>query len=456
MTAFAWTAKQVAAALGLPALAWDHAYSGVGTDTRTLREGELFVALKGARFDAHDFLGDARAAGVGGVVVRRGTPRWPGFDWFEVDETLVALGQLARYRRDCFPGPVIAVTGTTGKTSTRELIAAALGPAYRVHKSERNLNNLVGVPLTLLAAPLEAEVMVVECGASVPGEVARLRGIVRPDVAVVTNAAAGHLEGFGTAAAVLQEKLALLSGVATAVVGTSPPALAEAARAAAARVVTAAVEPPADWTAERVVMREDGRPIITARGVEVALPLHGRHMADNALIALAVADALGVSLTDAARSLAGVHIPGGRSEIIEVAGMTIINDCYNANPSSLRAALALLTDVRGRRRAAVVVGTMLELGAESPRFHREAAKAVLAAGPDVVGAVGEFATAFAALGAATGSSVVVAGETPEDVAPLLREHLGPGDVVLLKASRGVALEKLIPLLWPSLAPAEVH
>lgn len=456
MTAFGWTAQRVTLALGLPAATWDHAYAGLSTDTRTLREGELFVALRGERFDAHDYLGDARLAGVGGVVVRRGTPRWPGFDWFEVDDTLVALGRLARHRRDQFAGPVVAVTGTNGKTSTRELIAAALGAKRRVHKSERNLNNLVGVPLTVLAAPVEAEAMVVECGASVRGEIPRMREIVRPDLAVVTNVDAGHLEGFGGVEQVLEEKVALLAGAATAVVGVKPTALAEAAGRASKRVVTAGLDAPADWTAENVTLLDDGRPRFRVRGVEVELPLRGRHLVDNALIALAVADALGVPLSDAAPALQAARLPGGRGEMFEVEGLTVINDCYNANPNSLRAALELLARVRGGRRAVVVVGTMRELGAASSALHREAAGAVLAAKPDLVAAVGEFVPAFQELRNRIKAKKLLLGDTPEAVAEPLKAKLRPGDVVLFKASRGVALERLFPLLWPDHAAGEAH
>ena len=290
MTAYAWSAREVTRALGLPAATWDNVYTGVSTDTRSLKERELFVALKGERFDAHDFLSDARLAGVGAVIVRRDTPRWPGFDWFEVDDTLVALGQLARYRRDAFNGPVVAITGTTGKTSTKELAAAALGARFQVHRSERNLNNLVGVPLTLLAIPVEAEAAVIECGASVPGEIPRQRDIARPDVAVVTTVDAGHLEGFGSLERLFEEKVSLLAGAATAVVGTAPPRLAEAARRSAKQVVTAG-SGQGDWTADDVTLLPDGRPRFSVRGVAVELPLPGRHMVANALVALAVADA---------------------------------------------------------------------------------------------------------------------------------------------------------------------
>ena len=150
MTTFAWTAKQVTEALGLAPAGWDHSYTGLSTDTRSLEEGQLFVALKGERFDAHGFLSDARLAGVGGVIVRKGTPRWPGFDWFEVDDTLAALGRLARHRRDQFSGPVVAVTGTNGKTSTRELIAAALGPKFDIKGFHRVVLTAGQVPLPVL------------------------------------------------------------------------------------------------------------------------------------------------------------------------------------------------------------------------------------------------------------------------------------------------------------------
>ena len=456
MSLFTWNAKRVTAALGLPEAAWDHEYGGLTTDTRTMKQGELFVALKGERFDAHDFLGDARLAEVGGVIVRKGTPRWPGFDWFEVDDTLVALGQLARYRREQFTGPVVAVTGTNGKTSTKELIAAALGVKFRVHKSDKNLNNLVGVPLTVLAAPVEAEAMVVECGASLRGEIGRMRQIVRPDVAIVTNVGPGHLEGFGSLEAVLAEKVSLLADAPVAVVGTRPGHLPEAARRIAKKVVTAAIEQPADWSAESLTLRDGGQATFTVRGVEVKLPLPGRHMVANALVALAVADATGVPLADAARGLANVALPGGRSEITEIDGFTVVNDCYNANPTSLVAALDLVRDLRGNRRAVVVVGTMRELGSEAAALHREAAKAVLALGPDLVAAIGDFVPAFAGLG--DGGPRIVGGATPEAVAAELKPLLQKGDIVLLKASRGVQLEKLLPLLWPDhqVAAAGAH
>jgi UDP-N-acetylmuramoyl-tripeptide--D-alanyl-D-alanine ligase len=449
VTVHTWSTASVAEALGLPRGVRDHVYTGICTDTRSAREGDLYVALAGERFDGHDFLSDARLAGVWGVVVRRRTPPWPGFDWFEVEDTLASYGRLARARRDAFAGQVVAVTGTNGKTSTKELAAAAAGAALRVHKSEKNLNNLVGVPLTLLAMPAEAQAALIECGANQRGELAKLREIVRPDIVVVTGVDAGHLEGFGGIDRIIEEKLSLAAGAPLAIVGPKPAHLADAARALAKRVVTVAADGPADWTAEDVRVGPDGHATFLVRGVEVTLPVLGRHQVGNALLALAVADALGVPLVDAARGLAAAALPGGRTAMVEREGVTVINDTYNANPASLAAALDLLQAVRGPRRTVVVVGTMRELGAASADFHAALAERILDQRPDVVAAVGDFAPALDALAGRYGATRVLTGATPADVAPGLKAELRPGDVALFKASRGVRLEQLFPLLWPS-------
>src|SRR5205807_1851169 len=194
-----WTSARVAEALGVRAPA-KLSFGGVATDTRDLRPGALFVALKGDRFDAHAFLDQARANGASAAVVRRGTPAVDGLPYFEVADTLDALGLLARARRRRLaPGsPVVAVTGSSGKTSTKEMIRAVLATTYQVHATSGNLNNLVGVPLTILAAPDDADALVVEAGASVPGEIARLRAVIEPTIAVITNVGYAHVEGFGS------------------------------------------------------------------------------------------------------------------------------------------------------------------------------------------------------------------------------------------------------------------
>ncbi len=225
-------------ALGLTGSA-DVGFSAIVTDTRTLGPGALFVALAGERFDAHDFLEAARDAGATGAVVRRGTAPVPGLTFYEVTDTLRALGDLAAAERSRFSGPVIGITGQNGKTSTKEMVAATLGTRWRTHKTRANDNNLVGVPMTILQAPADTEALVVEAGANLPGVIPRYQEIVRPDSAVVLNAGAGHLEGFGSVEGVIKEKLSLTRNAPLAIVGVQPPSLAPGARALARRVITA-------------------------------------------------------------------------------------------------------------------------------------------------------------------------------------------------------------------------
>ncbi len=437
-----WTSTRVAQVLGTapPAAA---EFTGIATDSRTVRPGELFVALVGPRFDGHEFVAEAAARGARGAVVRHGTPVVPGLAWFEVDDTLRALGALARERRREVPGPVVAVTGSNGKTATKAMLAAALGTRWRTHATRENLNNLVGAPLTILAAPEDTEALVVECGASLPGELARLRQIVEPSVGVVTNVAPAHLEGFGSLEAVLREKVSLLEGVPVAVVGQRPPELAQAAGRLAAHLVSAGLAPGATLAPDHWHVGEEGRPVLTVRGVRVALPVAGRHQAENAMLALAVAIELGLDLAAVAGGLAGLRLPHGRLEILKVEDRVIIHDAYNANPASLAAALETAQSLKGNRPLVVLVGSMLELGPASAALHEEMADRIVALDPHLVGAVGEFVGPLLRRG--LGARLVTAADADalgRAVAPLL----SGGELILLKASRGLALERAIPYL----------
>jgi len=444
--AFAWTSETVATALGVEAPA-SLVFSNVSTDTRRLTPGTLFVALTGDRFDAHDFLKDAEARGATAAVVRRGTPRQPGLPFFEVDDTLAALGLLARARRRALPAgaPVVAITGSSGKTSAKEMIRAALAARWRVHATTGNLNNLVGVPLTILDTPADAEALVVEAGASVPGEIAKLRAIIEPTIAVITNASFAHVEGFGSIAGVMREKLALVDGVRVAVVGTEPAELAAEARRRTHTVV-AGRAPDADVRPEAADLDDAGRPVVRWRGRTFTLPVVGLHQVENAMIALAVAEEAGVDAAAAVDRLAGVTLPAGRGSLVQLDGLTVIDDTYNANPASMRAALefAAAYAEHHRRPLAVVVGSMLELGAESARLHAAVADAVMAVrpAPALVAVVGDFAPAFARHATALGSRLLAAPD-PDALGPALRARLRGNEVVLLKASRGVALERVL-------------
>jgi UDP-N-acetylmuramoyl-tripeptide--D-alanyl-D-alanine ligase len=421
--------------------------SGVSTDTRTLAPGDLFVALAGERFDGHGFLEAARDAGAAAAVVRRGTPLVAGLTLVAVDDTLHALGRLARVRRAAVPGPVVAITGTNGKTATKELAARALGVRWQVHATPGNLNNEVGVPLTILSAPADAEALVVEAGASVPGELARLREVIAPTAAIVTNVSAGHLQGFGGVDGVLAEKVSLLVGVALAVVGTEPAELAARARDAARRVVSAGLSPRAAVRPDTWTLDAAGRPQLVFRGVTIRLPLAGRHQVANAMLALALAEQLDVDLARVGAALERVTLPAGRWEMRTVGDRTVIHDAYNANPASMLAALETVAAMRGDRPLVVVVGSMLELGAAAAAEHARVAEAIVRLGPALVGAVGEFVPALERHRARFGNRLVT-GADADALGRALAPRLPARALVLLKGSRGMRLERALPHLLP--------
>jgi UDP-N-acetylmuramoyl-tripeptide--D-alanyl-D-alanine ligase len=420
-------------------------YTGLSTDTRTLARGALFVALAGERFDGHDFLEAARDAGAAAAVVRTGTPPVAGLTLHEVPDTLHGWGLLARARRRTLPGPVVAITGTNGKTATKEMVAAVLRTRYRVWATRANLNNLVGVPQTIIEAPDGTEALVVEAGANRPGEIARYREIIEPDIAIVTNAAPGHLEGFGTTEAVVEEKLALTRDVPLALVGMTPPTLAPGARArGATRVVTVGLD-RADLVPDGVELSREARPVLHVDGQVVRLPLLGRHQALNALFAWGVVRELDLDRARAARALEAVILPPGRGEVIRAGELLVVNDAYNANPDSFRALLTIAGELRAGRRLVIVAGTMLELGRESSRLHAEVASALVEAGPDLLAAVGEFVPALAPFAEGLGSRLVTAPDVPT-LGALLADRLRGDELVLLKASRGMALEHILPAI----------
>jgi len=447
-----WTDVAVRAALGIAGgEARDIAYSGVSTDTRTLEAGALFVALRGERFDAHDFLGDAAARGARGVVVERIPPDAPpALIYYEVPDTLVALGQLARARRRSLAARVCAVTGTNGKTTTKDMARAVLGTRCRVHATTANLNNLVGGPLTLLAAPDDAEAIVVELGTNAPGEIARLGAIVEPDAAIITSVAEGHLEGLRGVEGVLTEKTSLLEALrpgGVALVADEPPELAARARALVPQVRVAGwtERADADLRAEDVRLDDEGRTRFRWQGREVRLRFRGKPNARNALLALGLAQEWGVEPDAAIRALEALEPPKLRAELHRYGDLVVIADCYNANPASTAAALELLESMPRRGGRVAVLGTMRELGEASAQLHRRTAERAAAADLDLIVATGEFVPAFEQLAAELGARLI-REEDPLVAYDALERRLAGDEVILLKASRGVALERLLPRL----------
>lgn len=429
----------------------DVAFDAIVTDTRTLSPRALFVALSGERFDAHDFLAAARDAGATGAVVRRGTPRTAGLEYYEVADTLRALGDLAAAQRDRCTGPVIGITGQNGKTSTKEMVAAALATRWRVHRTRANDNNLVGVPLTILQAPADTEALVIEAGANLPGEIPRYQEIVRPDIAVVLNAGAGHLDGFGSVERVIEEKLSLAKDAPLAIVGMEPIALAPGARRLAGRVITAGLV-AADVVPDTIAIGADGRPIVSIDDRRFTLAARGLHQAGNAMFAWAIARELHLDLDAVAAALEQFSVPGGRGELSQHDGLTVLNDSYNANPQSFATAIALARELRPGRRLVFVAGTMRELGGHAAGLHREVASWLAELAPDVLALVGDFAPAFQAHRADFAGTLLEAPDAAS-MGPLLAAALRGDELVVLKGSRGVTLERILPAILPHAAKA---
>lgn len=448
-TAF-WTVARVADALrdeltgAIPRD--DRPVSRITTDTRQIAPGDCFVALIGEKFDAHDFLYEAVERGATSLVVSRPERSTGlGVPAFTVRDTLEALGALGRYRRRAWSGTVIGVGGSNGKTTTKELIRAALGACLRVHATTGNLNNLIGVPLTLLAIPDEADVAVIEMGINVPGEMARLCGIVEADIAVMTSVSEEHLEGLGSIEGVMREESELFYGAKVAIVPASQPEISEAARGRAARVVSAGLD-SGDVRATRWSAGAEGAGEIEIDGVVVRPPTRGAHNLRNAMLALAVARELGLSTADAARGIARATFPSMRMEMAPIGkgGATLINDAYNASPASMRAAIDVLAGSGSGRQRVAVLGSMRELGAHAPRLHEEVARAALASPVEIVAGMGEIGVALRAVGGSDPRLVVA--EDVEALWTALAPRLARDAVILLKASRGVKLERLVPPL----------
>ena len=422
-------------------------FDGVAIDTRTLKPGQLFVPLAGARADGHAFLAEAFARGAAAALCARVRhAEWAGREpgpLVLVDDVTAALQRMAGRWRAGWTGPLIGVTGSAGKTTTKDLVALALGTRAATLKTEGNLNNHWGVPLTLLALRPSHQAAVVEIAMNRPGEIAALAAIARPNAAVITNAGSAHLEGLGSLEAIAREKASLafaLKAGEIAFVGADSPRLMSALAGAPCRLVrygfarTAEVRPRAVESLGAAGSRIEVEGFPTLR-----LPLVGRHQVANALAALAVARELGCEPAAVVAALEGYRPSRGRMEIRRLRGATLLVDCYNANPESTRAALETLAGWPDARRRIALLGDMLELGPRAGELHRETAAA--AAGVELW-AVGSHAADYAAGARAAKVEARVFADLAAARAELDRA-LADGVVVLLKASRGAALERVL-------------
>lgn len=419
------------------------AFSGSNFDSRMLEPGELFVALRGAR-DGHDFIPAALEKGAAAVLGER---QLPGVPMIVVPDSLTAYQQIAAGWRRIFPGRVIGLTGSVGKTTTKEMTAAVCSAVLKTQWTQKNFNNDLGVPKTLLDLDLNSEVAVVEMGMNHFGELSRLTRLALPQVAVITNIGSMHIENLGSREGICRAKLEILEGLdpnGVAVLNGDEPLLRAAAPQC--RTLWFGLGEDNDLRAEEIRLTESGS-AFTAVGfgkrIPVELPVPGAHNVMNALAALLAARCVRIPLGAAAQALRYFRNTGDRLRIYDRAGYTVIADCYNAGPESMAAALTVLADrpVQGRRMA--VLGDMLELGDHAPAAHRavgeqaaRAADLVLAYGPlsrELAAAAGEKARHF---------------ETREALLEALKSEAKPGDTILFKASHGMHLEEVLEDFFP--------
>ncbi len=424
--------------------------TNISTDSRSLRSGDLFVALRGDNFDGHKFISQAIQRGAAGAVVEKvwsgKTP--PEFALLRVADTISAYQRIAGEYRRSLGLKVVAVTGSNGKTSTKDFTASVLARRFRVTKTEGNFNNHIGLPQTILKANSRDEVAVWEIGMNHPGEIAPLAALARPDIAIITNIGVAHIEFLGSREAIAREKgdlAAALGPNGTLVLNSGDEFAATIAERTAARVVFAGIE-RGEVRAEEIVQAASGaefRILEGAHRCHAILPVPGLHMVQNALLAIAAGRALGVSLEDCAAGLAAAPLTKARLQIRAIAGVQFIDDSYNANPDSTKAALRTLAELETDGQRIAVLGQMAELGAESSRGHREVGETAAALGIDRLIALGEGGREIAEAARAAGLSASDVIATAEEVADSLGELTRPGDIVLVKGSRAARTERVL-------------
>jgi UDP-N-acetylmuramoyl-tripeptide--D-alanyl-D-alanine ligase len=428
----------------------EHLAQGYSIDSRTVRAGQLFFAVKGERLDGHDFVEQALGNGAIAVVVRKDQlVRYPRETrLLAVEDTLVGLQTLATAVRKLWSKPLVAVTGSAGKTTTKEAIAHVLSARFRVLKSEGNFNNHFGLPLMLLKLEPEYDVAVIEMGMSHAGEIRALAKIAQPEIGVVTNVAPVHLEFFDSLAGIARAKYELIESLppgGTAVLNADDEYVSQFGRDFKGKVVMYGTRATADVRAEKIQSKgTEGAEfdvVISAAREHARLPLVGEHNVLNALAAVAVGVERGLKPAEAVGALATLAPADKRGQVLQVGNITVINDCYNSNPKALEAMVDALATMAGKRRI-VVAGEMLELGPAGEAMHRRAGEHIAERKIDVLIGVRGLAQAMVE-GARSGGTGAEFVATPEAAGEWLAREARDGDIVLLKASRGVKLEKAL-------------
>jgi UDP-N-acetylmuramoyl-tripeptide--D-alanyl-D-alanine ligase len=468
-----WTLTQVADAVaGKRGGALDPLarLAGVSIDSRTIRAGELFIAIHGPTHDGHDHVAAAMESGaLAAVVAEPLVSRYPG--WIQdrcitVASTLEALHQLARAVRQEWGKKVCAITGSVGKTTTKEILAALLGAKLRVLKSEGNFNNEFGLPLTLFRLEEAHDVAVLEMGMSFPGELKRLAAIALPDVAIETRVSPAHLLNFSSVEEIALAKRELIEGLrgagSVAVLNADDPRVAAMAVAAPGRVIFYGVEKPAEFAAEdiedRGAMGSSFTLVHRGKRIRLELPLPGRHVVANALGAIAAASVWNIGAVEAQSVFRGLHTPAMRGELIRFTnGFALINDSYNSSPAALHAMINLLAATPGYKRRILAAGEMRELGPSSPQLHREAGEYAAKTGKldYVIGVQGDAGQIVeGAIAAGVPRERTRFFSTPVEAAEFLAEFVRPDDLLLVKGSRSVKMERIVEALLGRFAPVD--
>lgn len=428
--------------------------TGVSTDSRTIRPGDGFFALVGERFDGHDHVEQAFAGGAACAVVSR-TVQVAG-PTLNVADTVAALGHLARAYRRMHPFRVVAITGSVGKTTTRQMVHHVLSQHFRARQARQNFNNAIGLPLTVLEAKPEDEILVVELGANHPGEIAYLTRIAQPEVAVVTNVHPAHLEGFGDLATIVREKLSIAEGLSDdgiLVVNGDIEPLLLACRQGVRPFLTFGRSLDARYRAEHLTLDGFGS-TFTLQGRRIHLSLPGPGNVENALAAWAVCDRFGLTIRQFAQALPSLSAVAMRAEPVQIGTLTVLNDCYNANPASMANALAILRSLRSTvdsarpRRLVFVCGEMAELGSQTSALHAQLGQAVADTGVAVLLTVGRSAatTAEVAKQASRDDLQTACFDDTRSLCERLKHYIRKDDVILVKGSRTARLECVVERL----------
>jgi UDP-N-acetylmuramoyl-tripeptide--D-alanyl-D-alanine ligase len=468
-----WTVAQVADAVagkrgaGLDPLA---RLAGVSIDSRTIRAGELFFAIHGPAHDGHDYVAAAMESGaLSAVVAEPLVSRYPG--WLQdrcitVPDTLEALHKLARAVRTQWGKKVCGITGSVGKTTTKEIVAALLGSKLRVLKTEGNFNNEYGLPLTLFRLEDTDEVAVLEMGMSFPGELKRLAAIALPDVAIETRVSPAHLLNFTSVDDIALAKRELIEGLrgasSVAVLNADDARVAAMAAVAPGRVIFYGVDKPAEFVAEQIEDRGALGSSFTlmhrGKRTRMEMPLPGRHVVSNALAAIAAASVWGIGAAEAQSVFRSLRTPAMRGELIRFTnGFALINDSYNSSPAALQAMINLLAATPGYHRRILAAGEMRELGPSSSKLHREAGEHAAKTGKVdfVIGVQGDAAQVVeGAVATGVPRERTKFFATPAEAAEFLAEFVKPGDLLLVKGSRSVKMERIVESLLGHFVPID--